>query len=166
MTTQERAKAIRQALKREHGWTAKHVSVRSHLYSMGSSIRIVIKDATVLRPAVERIANEHESVRRCEYSGDILSGGNRFVFVEYSEEARQAMAEPYKAPVSAAMAELAPDDDRTLKPVKGTGAHVGRNSKWLFGLWIDSRMVLDFNEHEVATAAATIARHSLETAAG
>ena len=86
MTTTEHAKAIRTALKSQ-GITSRQVSVRSSLYSMGSSIDITIKDASISLTRIEDIASGHEHVRRCELSGEILNGGNRFVSVDYGHGA-------------------------------------------------------------------------------
>ena len=85
MDTADHAKAIRTALKGQK-ITGRQVSVRTDRYSMGSSIRITIKDAAVSKDAVEAIAAEHEDVRRDEH-GEILNGGNRFVFVDYDYDA-------------------------------------------------------------------------------
>lgn len=46
------------------------------------SYHIKIKKVVPLSK-VEAVAKEHESYSRCEVSGEILSGGNTFVFVEY-----------------------------------------------------------------------------------
>lgn len=82
MTTTDRAAAIRKALKAK-GWSSRKVSVRADYYSMGSSINVSIKDPDVPLDAVKKIAEGHESISRCEMSGEILSGGNRFVHVAY-----------------------------------------------------------------------------------
>ncbi len=98
MTRNEKTAAIRAGLKKR-GWTSRQVSVRGRPCTYSSSIDVVIKDARVPLKVVERIANEHEHVRRCEFSGDILGGGNTYVSVEYASEA----LEPY---VEAVMAKL------------------------------------------------------------
>lgn len=84
-TTTQAAAAIRGELK-ARGWSARAVSVRSDSYSMGSAIRVVVRDASVPISVVREIANAHERVSR-DASGEILSGGNRFVDVDYSSEA-------------------------------------------------------------------------------
>ena len=48
------------------------------------SYRIGLKDWAIDKEAVEEIAKAKQSVRRCEYTHEILSGGNTFVFVDYS----------------------------------------------------------------------------------
>src|SRR3990172_7924212 len=89
-STVERAAEIRKQLKAK-GWTSRQVSVKSDLYSMGSTIRVVIKDAGVPLSVVEAIADAHERIDRDQY-GEILSGGNRFVDVKYSSEALAPLA--------------------------------------------------------------------------
>lgn len=79
--TTERAAEIRKELKAK-GWNTRQVSVRTHLYSMGSSIYVTIKNPAIPLNEVKAIANAHERIDRDQF-GDILSGGNRFVFVKY-----------------------------------------------------------------------------------
>ena len=110
LTTTERAKLIRQTLKAELGLTARDVSVRSAYFSMGSSIDVRLKDtdkANALALAfVEKIANEHERIDRCEISGDILSGCNRYVSVNRTDEGCKAIAQPFLAAAEKAIAEV------------------------------------------------------------
>ncbi|MCR8641514.1 hypothetical protein NV379_02485 [Paenibacillus sp. N1-5-1-14] len=53
-------------------------SVRSSNYSMGSSINVEW-DNLPTQAAVEAITNKYACVRRCEATGEILSGGNMYV---------------------------------------------------------------------------------------
>lgn len=78
------AARIRKALKAELGLTSRQVSVRSERYSMGSSIDVYIKEPLVSKEKVQEIADRERKVRYCEASGEVLSGGNRFVDVQYS----------------------------------------------------------------------------------
>lgn len=133
MNTTERAAEIRKALK-EHGWNSRKVSVKSDYFSMGSSIDVVIKDADVDLETVEKIANEHESISRCEITGEILSGGNRYVSVRYSNEALEARKAPHREAVEAAAALLTDPEDNSLYDVEGTEYMVGRNGH-LLTLW-------------------------------
>lgn len=70
------AKKIRVALKAAFP----HVkfSVRSDSYSMGSSVNVKWTDGPT-EGQVEKIACQHESIDRDQATGEILSGGNRFV---------------------------------------------------------------------------------------
>lgn len=85
--TAERSATIRQQLKKLHGITSRQVSVKSDVYSLGSSIRITINDPAVDIREVQNVANRHERVDRDAYTGEILCGGNRHLFIEYSDEA-------------------------------------------------------------------------------
>ena len=81
-TAAQDAAVIRGQLK-ALGWTSRQVSVRSSEYSMGSEVRVVIKDPSVPIDVVRGIAKQAEYIRR-DAHGDILGGGNRFVYVRYS----------------------------------------------------------------------------------
>ncbi len=91
ISDKEHAQQIRNELKAA-GYKASQFSITSK-----NSISIRIKDLTVNRHEVERIAYGHESISRDERTGDILSGGNRYVFVDFDMDARRAGAEPFKA---------------------------------------------------------------------
>lgn len=135
-STTDRVALIRKALK-DWGWSSRVVSVRSDYFSMGSAIRVEIKDPNVPLDVVRKIAEAHEEVRRCEYSGEILSGGNRYVSVHYSLEALDALSARYEPAVSAAAAKLAPEGSSILEPVEGTAYMVGRPDKWRLTVWGD-----------------------------
>jgi len=93
MTTSERVKAIRAALKAE-GWNARKASVRKSTYSMGATISVTVRDLQVPLAEVRAIAEGiGQEVRRCAYSGDVLKGGNTYVDVEYSEAALEPLAD-------------------------------------------------------------------------
>lgn len=82
----ESARLIRSELKTRYGWTSRQVSVKSESYSMGSSIDIKIKVPGISIAAVEEIASQQENIHRCEMTGEILGGGNRFVSVSLDWE--------------------------------------------------------------------------------
>jgi hypothetical protein len=126
LSTTDRAAIIRKALKAK-GWNSRDVSVRADYYSMGSSLRIVIKNADVPLSVVEAIANEHESIDRDQF-GEILSGGNRFVDVGYSSAANAVLTARCLPIVASAAAALdsSPTADRSLYPVEGTDYLIGR----------------------------------------
>lgn len=86
----ETAKSIRTALKAA-GMSNRQVSVKSSRYSMGSSVTVEILDLSVNMALVKKIAMAHETCRRCEVTGDILSGGNRFIFVNVDSAALEAL---------------------------------------------------------------------------
>nr|DAV45700.1 MAG TPA: Large polyvalent protein associated domain 29 [Caudoviricetes sp.] len=79
MTDKERLAAIRKELK-EHGYNNRRVSVR---FSGYSAIYVTIKELAINKKEIENIAMKYESYSRDERTGEILSGGNTFVFVDY-----------------------------------------------------------------------------------
>lgn len=78
MTDQERLAAIRQELK-EHGYSNRRVGVSYD----GYAIRLTIKELAIEMKEIENIAMKYENYSRDERTGEILSGGNTFVFVDY-----------------------------------------------------------------------------------
>lgn len=79
MTDSERVVAIRQALK-EHGYNNRKVGVRYD----GYAIWLTINDLAIDIKEIEQLAKGYESYERDEFTGEILSGGNTFVFVNYA----------------------------------------------------------------------------------
>ena len=94
--TKDAAKTIRTELKAQ-GIKRGQVSVRCD----HSAIRVSIIDPTVSKKTVEEIAEKFESIDRCNYSGEILCGGNTFVFVEYSSESGEAVLAQQPARIEA-----------------------------------------------------------------
>ncbi len=93
MSTKERAAAIRAELK-AHGWKPRDVSVRADHFSMGSAVRVTIKNPAVPPSLVKSIAEPHERIARCSRTGEILSGGNTYITVGYDHDTLKAMAAP------------------------------------------------------------------------
>jgi hypothetical protein len=138
MTTAERSKAIRAELKRRAGLTSRDVSVVSDVYSGGSSIRIAVKNPAVSTRFVKAIAEAHESIRR-DHFGDILEGGNRFVFVNYSAAVMDVFRARYLPAVTAAMALRDGESDTSLIPIGDTGYLVGLSQMGRLTLWHPDR---------------------------
>ncbi len=90
--SKEMAQEVRAELK-ALGITNKQVSVTSK----HGNIRCEIKDLTVNKKLVEDIAGKHESIRRCEFTGEILCGGNTFVSVEFDWYAIEEAEKAYEA---------------------------------------------------------------------
>lgn len=124
LTTTQRSAAIRAALK-ARGISSKDVSIRTDYYSGGSSIRIRVKNPNVSAAMVESIANEHENIHRDQF-GDILSGGNRFVFVDYAPEAVEHFASLYREAVDRACQALDAAGPNALITVDGTDFALGK----------------------------------------
>jgi hypothetical protein len=66
-------------LLKQHGINTKAVKVIND----GRALRVTVLSKEVCRDKIKEILSPMESVNRCEYTGDILSGGNFFVFVDY-----------------------------------------------------------------------------------
>jgi len=105
------------------GYNRTKVSVRADNYSMGSSVYVEVKDPTADYEAIQDIALQQESIRRCDFSGEILSGGNTYIHVKHSPEARAALAEPLAERVKAAWEKAT---DSLVVPVEGTQFFVSR----------------------------------------
>ena len=117
LTTTERAQGIRNGLKRA-GIPSRAVSVRSSSFSMGSSIDISVKDISVRLDIVKAIAQQHEDVRRDEYTGEILGGGNRYVSVSYDSDALRSASDAYLPEAEKIVARCTPG---TFEPIACRG---------------------------------------------
>lgn len=74
----EKAQALKKELKAK-GYNLKDFSIRTNAYEM----RIKIKNVEINKTTIEEIARKYEHVDYDERLGEILAGGNEFVFVEY-----------------------------------------------------------------------------------
>ena len=79
----DNTKEIRAELKRVLGYNSKVVSVKNHHYS---KIIFTIRDIKADHQIVTLFSKSFESIDRCEYTGEILSGGNIFTSVCYSKK--------------------------------------------------------------------------------
>jgi hypothetical protein len=91
----EAARRIRAGLKKL-GFTSRDVSVKSESFSLGSALRVKIKNPAIQISKVKEIANSFERIYRDE-SGEILGGCNRYLDVEYSDFVLEFMALPLLA---------------------------------------------------------------------
>ena len=78
------AKAIRKALKEELGLNARKVGVRTSLGTTTEAIYVTVKVPIPLED-VEKCCQRFEEYERDEMTGEILAGGNTFVFIGYAE---------------------------------------------------------------------------------
>ena len=129
-TCADDAAAIRAALKAK-GWGRGRVSVRARSYSMGSSIDVEILDPTIRIADVRAIAETKERIDRDAYTGEILCGANRFVFVKYAHTAEHAMIDHWLPRVQAAVATV---DGNSIMPIADTSYGVG-NGPYGLSLW-------------------------------
>jgi len=148
-TAAESTKIIRTELKKI-GISNRRVSVRAENYSMGSSINIEIKDATIAMSTVKAIAEKQERIDRCEITGDILSGGNRYLHISYSTEASAERAAPYIDAVREAMEAIGTEPTNALTSITGTGILLGSDRNMGFQLWNGSKAGMHVNTAECA----------------
>lgn len=89
----EEAVAIRTALKKELGLSSRDVSVKSSYGGMSSSVKVNIKTlkALQLKSKIENIGSGEESYQTDDASGEILGGGNTFIFVEIDWKFREEL---------------------------------------------------------------------------
>lgn len=89
MTTKEIAQAIRNELK-ENGYNSRKVGVKFQFAGYSAVIWVTIKDQSISKKEIENIALKYENVYRDEITGEILQGGNDYVFVDYSADIKYA----------------------------------------------------------------------------
>lgn len=83
MTNSERAKKIRKEIKEKLGYTSRQVSVTNPgAIFVTIKAEIAIKDIKI----IEEIASKYELIFRCKHTGEILEGGNSFIFVRIDSE--------------------------------------------------------------------------------
>lgn len=138
--TKTEAKKIREALKKQ-GISSRQVSVQYDFYSLGSCIRVEIKDPALEMAPIAKLAQEAESVRRCEITGEILSGGNRYVKCNYSYEATQAREANIRDAVEKAVDSISETDfHETIRCSEYT---VSRDANGMLHLWDATRHLSD-----------------------
>lgn len=89
--SKQKAAEIRKQLK-TLGYSTRDVSVRSD----HNSLDITIRRNGLNVKAIRDIANSFENIRRCEASGEILSGGNTYVTVGFADDVWDAMTQLVK----------------------------------------------------------------------
>lgn len=168
-TTTEEAADIRAQYK-ALGWSSRDVSVRADYFSMGSSIRVLVKSVKVDPHKARAIAEGRERIDRCEYTGEILSGGNRYVHVDYSPEYSEILARRFIAQVEAAAALLATESDSALVIIEGTdGRGFLSHGQWRgcgMQLWLDDDIRRQYNAGSLQTVAFEVALRMLLPAKG
>jgi hypothetical protein len=140
VTAADAAAIVRNQLKAK-GINSRMVSVRADNFAGGSALRISIKSPDVSSKLVSEIAEGQESIRRCEMTGEILSGGNRYVSVSYSREALDAMSARYVEQTAAALAKLPEGDTSRLEKIEGTECWAGRTQYGAFSLWSERNYI-------------------------
>jgi hypothetical protein len=146
-TTTQEAADIRAQYK-ALGWSSRDIGVRAEYFSMGSSIYITLKSASVDPHRAKAIAEGKERISRDAYTGEILGGGNRYVHMNYSDEYREILSRRFYDAVSAADTELSKAGDGVLIPIAGTeGRAMLGKAQWggSLELWFDDRHAQQYN---------------------
>jgi len=141
MSAKDKAAAIRSILKGK-GWGSKEISVRSENFSMGSAVNVTIKSPWIAKKVVEEIAEGFSRIHRDE-SGEILSGSNCYVHVNYDSTMMNAMYKPVEEKIAALsvggylvihgmqVARLAPNSfEITRLPVNEDDVGHGMRNEW------------------------------------
>lgn len=84
-TMADRAKEIRKTIKDQLGLNSRQVSVRVGSGYGAFYIQAKTEEAEAKIDQIKAIGNEYESYRTCEATGEILCGGNTFVFYTNSQ---------------------------------------------------------------------------------
>jgi len=76
---------LKKKIREKTGLSVRDISVREGGGSYSTSFHVKLK-TPYPKSKVDDIARESESYERCQASGEILGGGNTFVFVKYDYE--------------------------------------------------------------------------------
>jgi len=85
MELKERVQAIKNELK-ANKITTKQVNIKGSIQGYDEVIKISIKDLSINKLQIENITNKYIEVSRCETSGEILHGGNTYVYIELNKK--------------------------------------------------------------------------------
>lgn len=102
-SAKDKAIIIRKELKAKHDLNSKDVSVRVKGSSLSDAINVYIKSERALHlfKEIEIIAEQLESYTTDEKTGEILSGGNTFVFVEIDYDFKKEYIESKREEIQA-----------------------------------------------------------------
>ena len=84
LVERDEAKYIREKIKKDLGLSSRDVSVKTQQggYSSAVNVKIKTKKGLAKMQEIEAIGNSKESIDRDERTGEILMGGNTYVFVD------------------------------------------------------------------------------------
>jgi len=129
-TTPAQAAAEIRATLRKRGITQRQVSIRARSFSMGSAIDIDIHDYKVDIREVKNVAAPAEKVAIDRSTGEVLSGGNRFLHVGYSDKAKDAFRFDHFAELAALSATSSSDLELgRVVPVAGVSYYISVNER-------------------------------------
>lgn len=154
-------KQVAQTLRKKFkglGYTSKQISVTSDY----NSINVRVKDQSIDAEVIEKIGHQFERIRRCEATGEILSGANFFVFTAYDFQAEREMTE------TDAFKILLLEITEALDPLDcGYGYEFGRYTvskerPWSFHVWDNKQGTWQLNNVSIGCATTYIYRARLQ----
>jgi hypothetical protein len=94
-TATEKAKAIRSEIKTKFGLNSRQVSVKTDGATYDESIHVVAKTVEAMKHYydIEKLIHKYENIDRDQYSGEILLGGNTYIFMGYDRDALKPYVE-------------------------------------------------------------------------
>ena len=92
---------------------SRQLSVREEFGGSSSVIRIVVKDEKFPLSVVEDIVAKYESIDRCEKTGEILSGGNTLITVNYAWDS--VLSDDFESEISLAVPNFSTEKYQTFK---------------------------------------------------
>lgn len=87
-TCREVNRAMKEALKKA-GIDTRFISIRHKWCGYSESYHVEILSADIDREKVRRICNNFEEIDRDERTGEILAGGNTYIWVDYCWDIRE-----------------------------------------------------------------------------
>lgn len=93
----DKTKEIREVLKKKLGLSNRDVSVK---YSGSIDVKLKTVKSLPYKNKIKEVAGKHESYQRDQATGDILRGGNTFVFVELDWKFRDQLVKKIEAEIS------------------------------------------------------------------
>lgn len=96
MTNKELGNAIRKELKTS-GYKTRDFSVRVRDSLYDTAVNIKIKNPEINRKEIEKILNKFKAIDYDERSGEILAGGNTYIFIDYESGIFEIPAQEWAA---------------------------------------------------------------------
>lgn len=94
MTNKELSRKIRNELKAS-GYTSKDVSIRVKDCGYSTSVWATIKNPTISKSKITSMLKKYDEYERDHATGEILEGGNTYVFVDYEYGVFDEVIKPY-----------------------------------------------------------------------
>jgi hypothetical protein len=85
--SKETAKAVRQLIKKELNLSSRQVSVTNQYGGTSSAVYVNVKKLDIDLKPIEKLTDQFENYDRDQATGEILMGGNTYIFVQYHYDA-------------------------------------------------------------------------------